>query len=144
MSKAATPPAQRSRLWQDVNQSAAAGLFRLQVCGTCTRVQYPPQEFCSGCLADNLTWEEVSALGSVLSWTRLRTSNHPYFKDQLPLPAGLVKLDCGPVLVVYLAESCRRTGTRVQVAGKPDKSGQAVFVAAPPGAQTQAGFGGML
>ena len=140
----ATPPARRSRLWRNVNQAAAEGLFKLQVCASCRQVQYPPQEFCSGCLADELTWEEVSALGNVLSWARLRAGNHPFFKDRLPLHTGLVKLECGPVMLVYLAASCLHTGARVQVTGTPDPSGQVVFVAAQPGAATADEFDGIL
>ncbi|MCY4283632.1 MAG: OB-fold domain-containing protein [Gammaproteobacteria bacterium] len=135
MSVTVTPPAARSPLWQNINQAATEGLFKLPVCSSCRQVQYPPQEFCRGCLAGDLCWEEVSPLGAVLSWTRLQASNHPYFMDRLPVFTGLVKLDCGPVMVVYLAESCLQTGTKVQVTGTPDASGQVVFMAAQPEAE---------
>lgn len=123
------PPAARSRLWQQVNESAAEGLFRLQVCSSCGTVQYPPQEFCSHCLAGELSWEQVSPMGKVLSWTVSRASTDRFFRDKFPLNIGLVKLDCGPVMVAYLAASCLQTGSRVQVTGRPDKSGQTVFLA---------------
>ena len=132
MSEHTGPPVARSRLWQHINQAAAEGAFRLQVCAACKRVQYPPQEFCNECLCDGLTWEKVSPLGKVVSWTRVRTSNHPFFRDRLPLHTGLVKLDCGPVMFAYMAASCLKTGRIVQVTGRPDKSGQTVFLAAPP------------
>ena len=127
------PPAARSRLWQQVNEAAARGMFRLQVCTRCDKVQYPPQEFCSRCLCDELSWEAVNPMGKVLSWTRSRASTSEFFRDKFPLNIGLVKLDCGPVMVTYLAASCLQTGSKVQVTGKPDKSGQTVFFAAPPG-----------
>ena len=128
----AGPPVARSDLWQQVNQAAAEGAFKLQVCSKCARVQYPPQEFCSYCLAGELSWETVSPLGNVLSWTSARASISQFFRDKFPLNIGLVKLDCGPVMITYLAASCRQAGSRVQVTGKPDKSGQTVFLAAPP------------
>ena len=138
------PPAARSRLWQHVNDSAAEGLFRLQVCPRCDKVQYPPQEFCSHCLADELSWEQVSPRGKVLSWTMSRASTNPFFRDKFPLNTGLVKLDCGPVMVAYLAESCLQAGSGVQVTGKPDKSGQVVFLAAPPDTDPATEFSDIL
>jgi uncharacterized OB-fold protein len=72
-------------------------------------------------------------MGKVLSWTRSRASASEFFRDKSPLNIGLVKLDCGPAMVTYLAASCLQTGRRVQVTGKPDKSRQTVFFAAPPG-----------
>ena len=144
MTGQALPPAARSRLWQQVNDSAAAGLFRLQVCSSCGTVQYPPQEFCSQCLADELPWEQVSPMGKVLSWTVSRASTNQFFRDKFPLNIGLVKLDCGPVMVAYLAASCLQTGSRVEVTGKPDKSGQTVFLAGAPDTDPGAEFSGIL
>lgn len=138
------PPAARSRLWQQVNEAAAKGLFRLQVCTRCDKVQYPPQEFCSRCLADELSWQTVSPMGKVLSWTRSRASTSEFFRDKFPLNIGLVKLDCGPVMVTYLAASCLQTGSRVQVTGKRDKSGQAVFFAAQPDKDPAADFNNIV
>ena len=126
------PPAARSRLWQKVNEAAAADLFRLQVCTRCDKVQYPPQEFCSDCLADELPWQQVSPMGKVLSWTTAHASNNQFFKGVLPFHVGMIKLDSGPVMITYLAASCRQAGSRVLVTGKPDKSGQTVFLATPP------------
>lgn len=144
MSDQSIPPAARSRLWQQVNEAAAAGLFRLQVCTRCDKVQYPPQEFCSLCLADELTWQQVSPMGKVLAWTTSRASTNQFFRDKFPLKIGLVKLDCGPVMVAYLSASCLQTGSRVQVAGKPDMSGQVVFLAAPPDTDPTAEFRNIL
>ena len=140
MTDQALPPAARSRLWQRVNDSVAEGLFRLQVCNSCGTVQYPPQEFCSHCLAGELSWEQVSPAGKVLSWTVSRASTNPFFRDKFPLNIGLVKLDCGPVMIAYLAASCLQAGSRVQVTGRPDKSGQCVFFAAPPDTDPGAEF----
>ena len=131
MSDQPTPPVARSQLWQQLNESADAGLFKLQVCSSCSKVQYPPQEFCSHCLADKLSWEQVSPVGKVLSWTITHASTNRFFKGILPVHVGMVKLDCGPVMIAYLAASCLQTGSRVQVTGRPDKSGQCVFFAVP-------------
>ena len=144
MNGRATPPAARSRLWQDVNRAAAEGLFKLQVCAACHCVQYPPQEFCSQCLSDELAWDNVDPLGKVLSWTTTHASTNRFFKDVLPFHVGIIKLDCGPVMVAYLAASCLQTGSIVQVTGRPDRSGQTVFVAAPPGSDLLREFSNIL
>ena len=144
MNEHASPPAARSRLWQQINQAAAEGLFRLQVCAACHRVQYPPQEFCSQCLADDLAWENVNPLGKVLSWTTTHASTNQFFKGVLPFHVGMIKLDCGPVMVAYLAASCRQSECRVQVTGAPDKSGQVVFFAAPADSDLTTEFNQMI
>ena len=144
MSEQSLPPAARSRLWQQVNKAAAEGSFRLQVCNGCDRVQYPPQEFCSHCLIDALLWENVSPMGKVLSWTTSHASNNQFFKGMLPFHVGMIKLDCGPVMIAYLAASCRQSGCRVQVTGAPDKSGQVVFFAAPADLDLTAEFNQMI
>ena len=144
MSVQSGPPATRSRLWQQVNEATAEGLFKLQVCASCNRTHYPPQEFCSHCLADTLSWEQVSPLGEVLSWTTAWVSNSMFFKDKFPLYIGLVKLDCGPVMFTFLAASCLHTGSRVRVTGNIDKSGQTVFFAAAPDTVPGAEFNNLL
>lgn len=138
------PPAARSHLWQRVNQTAAEGTLRLQVCKHCGKTQYPPQEFCSVCLSDDLSWEQVNPLGKTLSWTTSHASNNRFFKDRLPLHIGMIKLDCGPVMIAYLAASCLRAGSRTQISVYPDKSGQAVFLAAPPGSDPAPEFSNIL
>ena len=138
------PPAERSHLWRQVNQAAGEGLFKLQVCARCHVVQYPPQEFCHHCLSSALLWEQVNALGKVLSWTISHASTNRFFKDKLPLRVGMVKLDCGPVLIAYLAAASLQTGSRVRVSGRLDKSGQAVFLATPPDTGPAAEFNAIL
>lgn len=144
MSKQSLPPAARSRLWQQVNKAAAGDSFRLQVCNGCDRVQYPPQEFCNHCLSDDLNWEKVSPLGKVLSWTTTHASTNQFFKGVLPFHVSMIKLDCGPVMIAYLAASCRQSGRRVKVTGAPDKSGQVVFFAAPADLDLTAEFSDIL
>ena len=144
MSGQAGPPVARSALWQQVNQAAKEGAFKLQICSKCDGVQYPPQEFCSYCLADELSWETVSPAGKVLSWTTTHASSNRFFKGILPFHVGMIKLDCGPVLIAYLAAASLHTGSRVQVTGVPDKSGQAVFLAGPPGTDPAAEYSKLL
>ena len=144
MSGQAGPPVARSALWQQVNQAAKEGAFKLQVCSKCDGVQYPPQEFCSYCLADELSWETVSPAGKVLSWTTTHASSNRFFKGILPFHVGMIKLDCGPVLIAYLAAASLHTGSRVRVTGMRDKSGQTVFLAGPPDTDPAAEYSKLL
>ncbi|MBS0560645.1 MAG: hypothetical protein JSR21_11375 [Proteobacteria bacterium] len=76
----------------------------MQRCRECGRAQYPPREVCGACLSDALEWESAEALPArVLAHTVLHHSNAPPFKPLLPLTTGLVRLDAGPVAVVFLA-----------------------------------------
>ena len=144
MSDQAVPPAERSRLWQQVNEAVVEGSFRLQVCGQCKLVQYPPQEFCSHCLTGVLSLENVSPMGKVLSWTTVHASNNRFFKSILPFHIGVVKLDCGPVLFAHLAAASRRKGSSVRTTGRADKSGQVVFFATPVDTDPAAEFSDIL
>lgn len=145
MSAPPAPPAGRaSRLWRRLDQAAREGVFRLPVCPACGQVQYPPQDFCRRCLGAEVSWEQVTELGAVLSWTTLHVSQEPFFKDKLPLHLGLVKLDCGPVLMAYLAAASRAAGARVQLSGRLDRSGRAVFFAMPPGSDPASEFNALL
>ena len=83
-------------------------------------------------------------MGKVLSWTTVQASNNQFFKTILPFHVGMIKLDCGPVLIAYLSAASLRTRSRVRVAGKSDKSGQTVFLAAPPDRDPVAEFSGIL
>ncbi len=140
----AAPPAGCSRLWRHLDQAAQEGVFKLPVCTACGEVQYPPQDFCRHCLGPQVSWKQVSEEGAVLSWTILHASQEPFFKDKLPLNLGLIKLDCGPVLMAYLAAAARAAGSRVRVSGRLDRSGRAVFFAMPPGGDPATEFNALL
>lgn len=81
-------------------------MIRLQRCMDCREAQYPPREFCGGCLSERVGWEEAAALrGHVLAVTWLHHSNEPSFRARLPLKVGLVRLDAGPGVVCFVADA---------------------------------------
>ncbi len=58
------------------------------------------------CLSDLVAWEESNSLpAQVLARTRLHHGHEPRFRDRLPLICGLVRFECGPVAVCFLAET---------------------------------------
>ncbi|MEO0412205.1 MAG: zinc ribbon domain-containing protein [Pseudomonadota bacterium] len=87
----------------------------LQVCQDCGALQYPRRDVCGQCLSPNLKNENVSAQGTVLSWTQGHFSVLPAFKDKTPLTLVRVKLDGGAV-VLALAKGPLATHARVLLA----------------------------
>ena len=125
------PPAARSRVALGLTAAAALGRFELQQCRDCGTVQYPPREACQKCLSIRLDWKPQSTDGELLSATVLHHSNDLFFRERLPWRLGLVKLDCGPTVVAHLHERVATAPSRVFVAAKLDRAGQAVLVALP-------------
>ncbi len=125
------PPGTRSRVALGMTAAAAEGRFALQVCGDCGAVQYPPREACHRCLGDVLPWREQAGGGEVISQTVLATSHDTFFRERLPWRLGMVKLDCGPTLVVHLHGDVAAPPVRVRVGARLDKAGMAVLVGFP-------------
>jgi NAD(P)-dependent dehydrogenase (short-subunit alcohol dehydrogenase family) len=61
----------------------------------------------------------------------LHHSNDLFFRERLPWRLGLVRLDCGPIVVAHLHERVPPAPSRVNVQIKLDRAGQAVMAALP-------------
>lgn len=81
--------------WEGCRQ----GELRLQRCGSCAQVQFPPRRFCSICLADDPAWEPASGRGRIVSFTTVRHPASPAFADDLPYVVALIELEEGPTLM---------------------------------------------
>jgi NAD(P)-dependent dehydrogenase (short-subunit alcohol dehydrogenase family)/uncharacterized OB-fold protein len=128
---ATLPPGMRSRVAQGLTAAAAHGSFELQVCRDCARVQYPPREACCACLSRRLDWRKQGGAGELVSETMLRHSFELFFRQRMPWRLGMVRLDCGPVVVAHLHGDCPRAPARVRVRASLDRAGQAVLIAIP-------------
>src|SRR5580698_7994473 len=93
------PPGLRSRVALGLTAAAARGRLELQVCRDCGAVQYPPREACRVCLSRRLDWRAQHGGGELVSETTLRHSHELFFRERMPWRLGLVRLDCGPVVV---------------------------------------------
>jgi NAD(P)-dependent dehydrogenase (short-subunit alcohol dehydrogenase family)/uncharacterized OB-fold protein len=122
------PPAARSRVALGLTAAAALGRFELQQCRDCGTVQYPPREACQKCLSVVLDWKAQPSGGELVAQTVLHHSNDLFFRERLPWRLGLVKLDCGPMVVAHLHEAAAK---RVHVRAMLDRAGQAVIAALP-------------
>ncbi len=123
------PPAGPSRGAIKLATKAGQGRFALPVCAACGAVSYPVRDVCGACLGE-LAWQDVPDGGTVLARTVLRASGDVYFRQRLPVRAGLVGMDAGPRAVAFLQDEVE-PGTRVRLVLRLDKAGQAVMLALP-------------
>jgi uncharacterized OB-fold protein len=74
------------------------GELRLQRCGACGKLSWPPVQACDHCGGAELTWERMSGRGKVVSWC---TFERDYYNGALPIPWDtiLVELEEGPLFV---------------------------------------------
>ena len=124
------PPTARSRRAQGLTAAAALGRFDLQVCQQCNAVQYPPRELCTQCLSDDLQWQPVDPLGTLLVSTTLHHSNDLFFRERLPWRIGTVRMSAGPSVLAHVHGDCN-DGDTVRLSLRLDRSGQAVMLALP-------------
>ncbi len=75
-----------------------AGELRMQCCGDCRTIFFPPGPVCPSCQSRNLTWETLSGRGEVLSWVIFHQLYFKGFADEQPYNVALVKLDEGPLM----------------------------------------------
>jgi uncharacterized OB-fold protein len=111
--------------------AAAQGRFELQVCSSCSAVQYPPREACCVCLSTALEWQPQEGGGELLAVTAIHVSQNAYFHERVPWRIALVRLDCGRTVMAHLHVDCPPPPARVQVHARLDRSGQGVLIAAP-------------
>jgi len=124
------PPTARSRTAHGLTAAAAEGRFRLQTCGDCGTVVYPPRDACPTCLSPRLPYQDVDARGVLIAETTVRVSTDPYFRERMPWRIGTVKLDAGPALVAHLHGDTKE-GARVRLQLQLDKSAAPVVLALP-------------
>lgn len=122
------PPCSRSQTADYLTIVAQQKQFKLQVCQECNTVQYPPRDVCGHCLGETLNWQSVSNLGTVIAKSVLHHSILEYFKDKTPYHIALVKLDCGPSIIVS-TPSFIQVSDKVVLSITLDQSQKAILVA---------------
>ena len=124
------PPYLRSRKAIAFTAQAAEGRLVMQVCGQCRQATYPAREICPKCWSMDLRWEEIADGGHLIAETTLRASINTYFRERMPWRVGTVQLDAGPTALVHLHGDIK-SGGRVKMIARTDKSGQGVLFALP-------------
>ena len=80
----------------------ADGRVLIQRCRQCDTWVYYPRARCSACLADALTWTEVSGEGTVYTFTVARQPTTPAFAEVVDPIIAVVELDEGVRLTTSL------------------------------------------
>lgn len=77
-------------------------LLKIQKCGDCGFVRYPPSFICPRCHSTETEWISASGKGSVYSFTVNHVAFHPAFLEDLPYVVAVVKLDEGPHMLTNI------------------------------------------
>ncbi|MEZ4353223.1 MAG: zinc ribbon domain-containing protein [Myxococcota bacterium] len=84
-----------------------AGAFRLQRCGDCGTLRWPPRALCNRCRSFESGWEDVARSGRVASWIRTHQVFAPEAREKVPYVVVQVALDAQADLLLiggWLAE----------------------------------------
>jgi uncharacterized protein len=73
--------------------------FRYQQCNNCNTVVFYPRRHCTGCTSGDLVWKVSAGKGSVYTFSVVRQSYHPFFRNQVPYAVAWIDLDEGPRLI---------------------------------------------
>ncbi len=93
--------------------------LRMQRCGSCDYVRFPPARHCPECLEENDDWVALSGRGTVWSFGVYHHLFNRAFADDIPYNVALVQLEEGPRLVtniVGVANEAIEMGMPVEVA----------------------------
>ena len=93
-------------------EAAQRGELRMQRCGDCGVVRFPPALLCARCLSERSEWVQLSGRGHVFSWIVVHQSQHPAFNADTPYNVAIVELEEGPRLHTNLVD-CRNDAIRI-------------------------------
>jgi uncharacterized OB-fold protein len=82
----------------DFWEGTAAGELRLQACGACGRLRFPPRVMCPHCQSTERTWRPVSGRGTIWSYVVAHPPLLAAYAPFAPFPVITVTLDEDPAL----------------------------------------------
>jgi uncharacterized OB-fold protein len=65
--------------------------LRVQKCGRCGKLHYPPSAICPHCLHMESEWVKLSGKGQVYSFIIVRRQYHPGFAKDLPYTVAIIE-----------------------------------------------------
>lgn len=74
----------------------ASGEFRLQSCGACSTLRYPPAPRCAVCGSAACEWVPASTSGFIHTFTVVHQATHAHMKPYTPYAVVVVELDAQP------------------------------------------------
>ena len=70
--------------------------FKYQQCDNCDKVVFYPRRHCTGCTGGKLAWKTASGKASVYTYSVVRQSYHPFFRNMVPYVVAWIDLEEGP------------------------------------------------
>jgi uncharacterized OB-fold protein len=70
--------------------------FKYQQCNNCNKVIFYPRAHCTGCTTGKLEWKTSAGQGTVYSFSVVRQSYHPFFRNMVPYVVAWIDMDEGP------------------------------------------------
>jgi len=86
----------------DFWQATRDQCFKYQQCDSCNTVIWYPRAHCTGCTDGQLEWRESAGLGQVYTYSIVRQSYHPFFRNKVPYAVVYIDLDEGPRLLTNM------------------------------------------
>lgn len=83
-------------------QATKDGAFKYQQCDSCDTVVFYPRRHCTGCTSGNLSWKTASGKGTVYTYSIVRQSYHPFFRNLVPYAVAWVDLEEGPRILTNI------------------------------------------
>jgi len=77
-------------------------MLKYQQCQHCQQVVFYPRSHCTGCVEGELVWKEASGEGTLYSFSVVRQSYHPYWREHVPYAVAWVDLDEGPRMLTNI------------------------------------------
>lgn len=88
-----TPRPQPDRDSEPFWQAIQAGELRLQKCGGCEVLRWPPRAICNRCFDFDASWQRVEPRGVVVSWVRTHQAFAEAYRDKVPYLVVQVALE---------------------------------------------------
>ena len=83
--------------------ATASRRLTYQVCRACGQVVFHPRRHCTCCTSGDLEWRDSAGAGTVYTFTVIRRSGHPFFREKIPYIVGLIDLDEGFRMLAEIA-----------------------------------------
>lgn len=85
--------------WEGLSQ----GKWQTTCCQACGKFTFPPKKICPHCWSDDMAWKDLSARGTLYSWTRVHAAPK-VFTDESPYTVCVVDLDIGLRIATRMVE----------------------------------------
>lgn len=79
-------------------------VIRIQKCGNCGHLRWPPAFLCPRCLSADTRLIDVSGRGTIYSYVIYHVAYDPSFKVDLPYVVAVVALEEGPHILTNIVE----------------------------------------